>query len=68
MADRYYQITEGEWVTVKKNRHRNQCCHCGLVHVIDYRTNKFGQPEIRVHVDKRATAAARRKFNFPPDD
>lgn len=64
MATKYEQITEGEWVRVRKRGHRNMCCHCALTHVIDYRTNSDGSLELRFRIDERATAAARRNFNF----
>lgn len=39
--------------------HREQCCDCGLVHVVDFRIIE-GQVEVRYTRNKRATAAARR--------
>lgn len=59
----YEQIIEGEWYRPTMKGHRNQCCGCGLVHVVDYRKLKVGL-EVRVKVDQRATAAARRGFKF----
>lgn len=61
----YYQVTDGEWVPITKRSHRSMCCHCHLVHIIDYRVDKNGQIEVRYKIDNRATAASRRSGNFP---
>jgi hypothetical protein len=67
MGTKYHQIIDGEWFRPKMRGFREQCCHCGLIHVIDYRI-KDGGVEFRAVVDYRATAAARRHFNFPAED
>jgi hypothetical protein len=64
---KYYQITEGEWVRVVKRGYRHACCDCAMTHILDHR-EKDGKFEIRYRIDRRATAAARRAFNFTPDD
>ncbi len=63
----YYQVTEGEWISVPKRGFREQCCSCGLTHVTDFRIidNEF---QFRCIVDNRATAAARRKFKFSKEE
>lgn len=68
MGRKYEQIIEGVWERVTKKGWRNACCDCGLVHVIDTRTPDNGTVEVRMRVDRRATAALRRKFKFAPDD
>lgn len=65
---KYHQLIDGEWAAVPKRGHKNQCCHCALVHRFDYRVNAAGQLEIRARVDRRATAAARRAFEFTPEE
>jgi hypothetical protein len=63
---KYHQVVEGEWTAIPKRGHWNMCCACALVHIIDYRLND-GALEMRVRVDRRATAAARRPFKFKSD-
>lgn len=48
----YEQVVVGEWFAPTK-KHREMCCNCGLVHVLEYRTNQ-GQIEIRVLEVKKA--------------
>ena len=67
-AKSYHQIYEGEWVQVLKRGHKHACCDCGLTHVVHYRTNPQGQIELKLKVDRRATAAIRRAFKFTRDD
>jgi len=55
----YFEIEDGEWVAVPARGHKNACCDCDLVHLIDYRIVD-GQLEIRVKRDMRSTAALRR--------
>lgn len=59
----YHQVKEGDWTPIPRRGHRNQCCDCGNVHDIDYREYE-GALEMRVRVNRRATAAARRVFKF----
>ena len=55
-----YAQDDGEWFAPKRRGFRHQCCSCGLIHEIDFRTNARGQIEIRFTRHERATAAARR--------
>jgi len=44
-----------------------ECCDCGLVHTVDYKITKENNHfvlKFRATVDRKATAAARRKFHF----
>ena len=63
----YHQMIDGEWVLVTRRAHRHMCCDCALVHVIDMRETRAGT-EMRYRLDRRATAAARRRFKFTPDE
>lgn len=47
------------WERPLKNRYRECCCDCGLVHDLQFRTAD-NQIEFRVKRNKRATGAARR--------
>lgn len=67
MSKGYYQITDGEWITVPKRGFKEQCCSCGLVHKLNFRINTKGQVEIQTFRDERATAAVRRGFRFEKD-
>lgn len=61
MTQGWHTLTDGEWVRVPAKGHKNACCDCSLVHIIDYRIAEDGALEIRFRRDKRATAALRRK-------
>ena len=63
----YYHVTDNEWIAPARRGFVQQCCDCGLVHVTDY-TIEDERPIFRTRVDRRLTAAARRKFNFTGDD
>jgi hypothetical protein len=65
--ERYHQLFDGDWVLIARRGHRHMCCDCALVHVIDIRDGRDGT-ELRFRRDNRATAAARRGFQFTPDD
>jgi hypothetical protein len=65
-VDTYLQVYEGDWTIVAKTGHRDMCCGCGLVHIIDTRVVD-GKIEVRARLDKRATANARRPFKFSKD-
>jgi len=56
----YYQVIDGEWVDVPWRGFKEQCCSCGLVHIVDYRTVDDNKLQFRATVDNRATAAVRR--------
>lgn len=64
---KYDQLSDGEWMAPVRKGFKEQCCGCGLVHVVDYRIAD-GKIEFRATVDNRATAAARRKFKFTPEE
>ena len=55
----YKQIIEGEWFKRLRRDNREQCCDCGLIHIINYRIQK-GHIEMQVFRDDRATAQVRR--------
>jgi len=63
MTKGYDQIIEGEWVEPVRQGFLHQCCDCALTHRTDYRTVK-GKIQFRVVIDRRATAASRRKLKF----
>ncbi len=56
----YYQVTDGEWIRVKKRGYKEQCCDCALIHKMNFRITADGEIEIQTFRDDRATAAARR--------
>lgn len=58
----YEQVFDGEWVPTKRRGNYEQCCDCGLVHVVDYRINKYNQIEYRVRRHGPATGGARSRF------
>lgn len=60
---KYDQLQDGEWMAPKRKGFKEQCCDCALVHVVDYKIVN-GQIQFRSRRDNRATAAARRKFEF----
>lgn len=69
MGRKYEQIIEGEWQRVVKRGWRNACCDCNMVHVIDTRSFDNGKViEVRMRVDRRATAALRRKSMSPMEE
>lgn len=72
MTRGYMQIVEGDWIEPAKKGFVDQCCDCGLVHVIDFevidkRTRKpvpYVAVQFKLKVDRRKTAASRRKLKF----
>jgi len=64
----YYQVTDGEWIEVYLKGNKDQCCDCGLVHRTNYRLTAKGKIEYQVYRDARATAAARKKYKFTPEN
>lgn len=58
---RYYQARDGEWIRITKRGFREQCCGCGLVHVVNFRVTEAGHIEIQATVDAKASAAARKQ-------
>lgn len=75
MTKGYQQIHEGEWIEPTRKGFVNQCCHCGLVHIIDFavvdRRTKAPIPnatvQFKLKIDNRKTAASRRKYKFSKD-
>jgi hypothetical protein len=59
----YMQIHDGEWIEPIRRGFIHQCCDCALVHVTDYAV-EGGRVQFKTRVDRRLTAAARRKFKF----
>lgn len=62
MSARYYQLKDGEWMRPTRKGFRDACCGCGLVHTMEFRLVD-GTIEFRATVDKRATAAMRKRMN-----
>jgi len=60
----YYQVIDGEWVSIPWRGFKEQCCGCGLIHKTDYRVIENNTLQFKATVDNRATAAARRPFKF----
>jgi hypothetical protein len=75
MTRGYQQIVDGEWVEPKRVGH-SQCCSCNLVHDIEYavvdRVTREPVPgviiQVKVKVNRRRTAASRRKLKFTADE
>ena len=75
MTKGYMQIVEGEWIEPTHQGFVDQCCDCHLVHVIDFavvdRRTKEKIPnaavQFKLKVDRRKTAASRRKLKFSKD-
>lgn len=57
---KYHRVKPGEWFRPAMREHREKCCDCGLVHIIDFRIAD-GRVEKRIFRDQRSTAAGRRK-------
>lgn len=76
MTKGYFQIVDGEWFEPPHGEFYDQCCDCGLTHrmkfaVIDKKTREAVtgvQIQFKVSVDKRRTAASRRKLKFSKDE
>lgn len=71
MTRGYQQIHEGEWIEPTRKGFVDQCCDCHLVHVIDFAVvDKDKNPipgatvQFKLRVDRRRTAASRRKLKF----
>jgi len=70
----YQQISENEWIEPRRKGYIDQCCHCGLTHIIDFDVvDKDKKPipgatiQMKLRIDKRKTAASRRKLKFEKD-
>jgi hypothetical protein len=57
---RYFQIVEGEPLRIPMRGFRHQCCDCGLVHDVDFKSDTRRTLETRWRINPRATAAVRR--------
>ena len=67
MSKGYYHVSNGEWITVSKRGFKEQCCDCGLVHVLNFKVGEKGEIQVQTKRDERATAAVRRAFKFEKD-
>lgn len=61
----YYKHTAGEdgyseWIQPVRKGYKLACCDCGLVHNVDFRTQR-GKIQFRVSRNERSTAAVRRE-------
>lgn len=56
---KYYQVTDGQWMEVPKHNFHMQCCDCGLVHVMNFKTSK-GKVYVQAYRDNRSTGQVRR--------
>lgn len=63
----YLQVKDGEWIEVPKRGYKEQCCDCGLTHVLNFRINAKGKIEIQAFRDGKATGGARKGFRFTKD-
>lgn len=60
----YEQVFDGEWFDIKTRGHREMCCDCHLVHIVNTRVRRVGN---QLHVqqqcfrDNERTYAARRR-------
>lgn len=72
----YHQVKDGEWFKPNMRAHDDMCCDCHLTHrnkfeVFDKMTGKRVRNVyimICSYRHERATAAARRKFQFEKDE
>lgn len=76
MTKGYAQVHENEWWEPQHGKFVSQCCDCCLTHVyqfavVDRKTKELipgAQVQFKLRVDRRMTAAARRKLKFTKDD
>lgn len=75
MTKGYQQIHEGEWIEPARKGFIDQCCSCGLTHIIDFEVvdkDKKKVPgvtvQFKLRVDQRKTSASRRKLKFSSDE
>lgn len=73
MTKGYQQIVDGEWIEPTR-KYVDQCCDCCLTHkytfaVVDSKNVpiKGAKIQMKLVVDRRATAASRRKLKFAKD-
>lgn len=58
-------IVEGEWIRPVKRGYKFICCDCGLVHILDFDHQPYGNGReviFRMFSDNRSTAAIRREM------
>lgn len=75
MTKGYPQVHEGEWWDPMHGKFVSQCCDCCLTHVYTFAVvdRKTGAPisgtqvRFKVKIDRRKTAASRRKLKFEKD-
>lgn len=75
MTKGYDQVHENEWWEPQHGQFVSQCCDCCLTHVykfavVDRKTKEpipGAQVQFKLTVDRRRTAAARRKLKFEKD-
>ena len=74
MTKGYLQIEDGEWIEPTR-RFIDQCCSCGLTHIIDFevvdkdkKKIKGATVQFKLRIDQRKTAASRRKLKFAKDE
>jgi len=60
---KYAQVWSGIWEDLPRAWDL-ACCDCGLIHGIEVRVH-YGEPQIRMTVNKRATASYRRRNTLP---
>lgn len=58
---RYEKPKAGEWVRPVMKGYKMACCDCSLVHRMNFKIVNGKAVEFQVFLDKRATAAMRRK-------
>ena len=72
----YMQIETNEWIEPTHGKFIGQCCDCCLTHVYQFTTvdRKTREPvtgvqvQFKLKIDRRRTAAARRKLKFSKDE
>ena len=55
----FYKPVANEWVQPVRRGYRLACCHCGLVHDMDFRVFK-ARVQFRLRLNNRSTAMIRR--------
>jgi hypothetical protein len=63
MTKGYTQVIDGIWYEASWTGQRDMCCHCGLVHITDFKVEN-GKLMFRARQSVRATKEARKKFTF----
>lgn len=64
MTHRYGQIYDGEWWKLDGRSMKLMCCDCSLVHDISFRINPDNTLSMRFDTNKRATKAARKRYDI----